>query len=100
LLRDTAVSAGLVLSATMQTISNSLDWFAFNWTRTSFPVPQAFQMFFTVHGVQGEQAPGQAQGGDHVLGGRNFVALLCHRQVSENDLPVGGKGAHAGPVTS
>ncbi len=50
-------------------------------------------VFLTVHGVQGEQTPGQAQRRDHGLGGRNLVALLGDRQMAKNDLPVGGKGA-------
>ena len=47
----------------------------------------------TVHGIQGEQAAGQSEGGDHLLGGRDLVAFLGLRQVSKNDLAVGGKGA-------
>src|SRR5665811_2587878 len=41
----------------------------------------------------GEQAAGQAEGGDHLLGGGDLVAFLRNRQVAENDLAVGGKGA-------
>lgn len=56
------------------------------------------KVFLAVHGIQGEQAAsfgeaGQSEGGDHLLGGRDLVAFLGHRQVSENDLAVGGKGA-------
>lgn len=50
-------------------------------------------VFLTVHGIQSEQATGQAECRDHVLGGRNFVALLRNRQMPENDLTIGGKGA-------
>lgn len=47
----------------------------------------------TVHGVQGEQASGQAEGRDHLLGGGDFVAFLRNRQMAEDDLAVGGEGA-------
>ena len=51
------------------------------------------KVFLTVPGIQGEQAAGQAEGGDHLLGGRDLVAFLRNRQVAENDLAVGGKSA-------
>ena len=50
-------------------------------------------VFLTVHGVEGEQTPGQAQRRDHSLGGWNLVALFGNRQMAENDMAVGGKGA-------
>lgn len=49
--------------------------------------------FLTVHGIPGEQAAGQAEGGDHLLGGGDLVAFLRNRQVTENDLAIGGEGA-------
>ncbi|MFG1352646.1 hypothetical protein [Xanthobacter autotrophicus] len=39
--------------------------------------------FLGVHGIKGEQAPGQAKGGDQILGGGDFVALIVDRQVAE-----------------
>ena len=51
------------------------------------------KVFLTVHGIQGEQAAGQAEGGDQILGGWDLVAFLRNRQVTENDLAVGGEGA-------
>lgn len=51
------------------------------------------KVFLGVHGVESEQATGQAQRRNHLLGGGNLVALLCNRQMAENDLAVGGKGA-------
>ena len=50
-------------------------------------------VFLTVHGVEGEQTPGQAQRRDHGLGGGNLVALFGDRQMAEDNLAVGGKGA-------
>ena len=46
-----------------------------------------------MHGVQGEQPPGQAQRGNHLLGSRDLVALLGDGEVAEDDPLVGGKGA-------
>ena len=46
-----------------------------------------------MHGVEGEQASGQAECGDHVLGGGDFIALLGDRQVAEDDLAVAGERA-------
>src|SRR5674476_933927 len=93
-LRAKALSAGPALSAMIQTASNSLAWLAFSWTRRWLPVSRAIsKVFLTVHGIQGEQAAGQAEGGDHLLGGGDLVAFVRNRQVAENDLAVGGKGA-------
>ena len=50
-------------------------------------------VLLTVHGVEGEQTPGQAQRRDHGLSGGDLVALLGDRQMAEDDLAVGGKGA-------
>ena len=44
-------------------------------------------------GIQDEQAAGQAEGGDHLLGGGNLIAFLRNRQVAENDLAAGGMRA-------
>jgi hypothetical protein len=46
-----------------------------------------------VHGVEREQAPAEAQRRNHLLGGGDLVALLGNRQMAENDLSIGGKGA-------
>lgn len=46
-----------------------------------------------MHGIEGEQAPGQAEGGDQILGGGDFVALIVDRQVAENDLVIAGECA-------
>ena len=93
-LRVEAVSAAPAFSAMVQTASNNLAWLDFSWTSRWLPVSRAVsKVFLTVHGIQGEPAAGQSEGGDHLLGGRDLVAFLGHRQVSENDLAVGGKGA-------
>ena len=53
----------------------------------------AAKVFLGVHGVKREQAPGQAEGRDHLLGGGDFIALLGDRQVAEDDLAVAGERA-------
>ncbi len=50
----------------------------------------AVNVFLGVHGVEGEQAPGQAECRDHFLSGGDFIALLGDRQVAEDDLAVAG----------
>lgn len=56
LFRENAVSAGVLLSATVRAASNRLAWFALSWTSRWFPVLRAASnVFLTVHGVQGEQ---------------------------------------------
>src|SRR5665213_486786 len=74
--RENAVSAGMPLAAMSQTASNRLAWFAFSWTNRWLPVLRAIsKVFLTVHGVQGEQAPAQAQDMIATLGlsGRLFT---------------------------
>lgn len=74
--------------------ANRVAWFSLSWTSRWLPDARAAaKVFLGVHGVQGEQALGQAKGCDHLLGGRDFIAFLVGRQMAEDDLPVAGEGA-------
>ena len=57
------------------------------------PLGRPHNVFLGVHGVEGEQASGQTQSGDHVLGAEDFIAFLGDHQVAEDDLTIAGEGA-------
>src|SRR5487761_87868 len=86
---DEAMSAGAFLVAMAPAASDSWAWLSLSWTSRWFPVARAAaNVFLGVHGVEGEQASGQSEGCDHVLGGGDFIAFLGDRQVAEDDLAV------------
>src|SRR5271155_471786 len=77
-------------------------WFSFTCASRSLPVfNAASNVFLAVHGVECEQAAGQAELHDERLRRRDLVAFVRYRQMAENDLVVDGEGAeqmHRFPV--
>src|SRR5271155_2216072 len=69
-------------------------WFSFTCASRSLPVfNAASNVFLTVHGVEREQAAGQAELHDERLCRRDLVAFVRHRKMAEDDLVVDGEGA-------
>lgn len=92
--RENAMSAATSLVVIARAASNRLAWLAFSWiSRWFLELCALWNVFLTVHGVQGEQTPAQVQCRDHFLGGGDFVALLRDRQMAEYDLAIDIKGA-------
>ncbi len=66
---ETAASAGTARAVMAWAASSRWPWLSLSWTSRWLPVARAAaNVFLGVHGAEGEQASGQAQSGDHVLG--------------------------------
>src|SRR4051812_29649136 len=92
--RRWSLSRGFVVAARLSRCCCRFGWFSLTWTMRSLPVALAVsKVFLTVHGVDGEDAAGQAERFDQGLDGWDLVRLLPDNVMSQNDPMIDGESA-------
>src|SRR3954468_16729488 len=75
-------------------VASRIGWLALTWASGALPLSRAASnVFLTMQSVDGEQDAGQAQLGDHPLGGRDLVALDVDFAVRQQDRRLRGESA-------
>src|SRR3954465_3350024 len=93
-LRRWSVSRGRAVAARSSRGCCRFGWFSLTWTMKSFPGPLAVSnIFLTVHGVDGEDAAGQAERFDQGLDGWDLVRLLLDDFMGQDDPMIDGASA-------
>src|SRR3954465_7446207 len=93
-LRRWSVSRGRAVAARSSRRCCRFDWFSLTWTIRSLPVALAISnVFLTVHGVDREDAAGQAERFDQSLDGWDLVRRLLDDFMSQDDPMIDGKSA-------
>src|SRR5215212_5941728 len=92
--RRRSVSRGRAVAARSSRCCCRFGWFSLTWTMRSLPVALAISnVFLTVHGVDGEDAAGQAKRFDQGLDGWDLVRRLPDDFMSQDDPMIDGEGA-------
>src|SRR3954465_14138289 len=93
-LRRWSVSRGRAVAARSSRRCVRCGWFSWTGTITSVPVALGIsKVFLTVHGVDREDAAGQAERFDQSLDGWDLVRLLLDDFMSQDDPMIDGKSA-------
>src|SRR5215210_1393257 len=88
------LSRGCAVAARSSRRCCRFDWFSLTWTMRSLPVALAISnVFLTGHGVDREDAAGQAERLDEGLDGWDLVRLLLNDFMSQDDPMIDGKSA-------
>src|SRR5215207_6434323 len=92
--RRWSISRGRTVVARLSRLCCRFDWFSLTCTIRSLPVALAISnVFLTVHGVDREDAAGQAERFDQGLDGWDFVRRLPGDFMSQDDPMIDGESA-------
>src|SRR5215210_417960 len=92
--RRWSVSRGCAVVARSSRRCCRFDWFSLTWTMRSWPVALAISnVFLTGHGVDREDAAGQAERFDEGLDGWDLVRRLLDDFMSQDDPMIDGESA-------
>src|SRR3954463_4842701 len=93
-LRWWSLARGFAVAARSSRCCCRFGWFSLTCTMRSLPVALAISnVFLTVHGVDGEEAAGQAKRFDQGLDGWDLVRLLPDDLMSQDNPMIDGKSA-------
>src|SRR3954469_9135139 len=93
-LRRWSLARGFAVAARLSRCCCRFGWFSLTWTIRSLPVALAISnVFLTVHGVDREDAAGQAERFDEGLDGWDLVRRLPDNLMSQDNPMIDGKSA-------